>query len=509
MGVVTWPVVKRSGRVAGGPATAQQWFLLDDLQSATGWLLWSHRMASPFGALTGSAFASHAGSLGVALSPSAISRAESGTGKGWASAIVGYEVALGLPPATLLAPLRAAARLQPDAPESVALLEHARLPEDPSVVDECYDTYLAGGRLAGHRWIQLAQQLTAAPTTHLPRKLLRQWVFCLIDEYMRSVNHAYYCRMEAASMLAAHPLTSPVVLDAVTTLASAPGASGTHDAWGLLGDVTDLATITSIVDRLPACDDEQFGGFCFALWQHSHLGLLPRHLNALLADVLIERTAAWTLGSLEPIAVLAASLPVRHRDRVLAAVDAIHPMARMTGGRQTRRVDAELEFYLQVASQATWPGHADTVLREMLRVVLSATSPGVQFHATNLLQVSPYAAALTDAALRLIDAPDASAETAQLASFVVSRLAAPDNVAAIAALVDRPEPHLVGIALVALAHLHYDVAEERLQALAADPTTASLAVYYAGMLQHPLLRSGAMPGAGAAWWRDHPGGCWD
>lgn len=508
-GPVTWPVVTRSGRISSGPHTAHTWFLLDDLQSAASWLLWSHRMASPFGALPGSAFADHARSLGVALSPYVMSRAESGTGSGWAAAIPGYEVALGLAPATLLAPLRAASRLQPDTAESATLLDQARLPDDPSVVDECYDTYLTGGRLPGHRWIQLAQLLTESDSTHLPRELLRQWIFRLVDEFMRSINYAYYCRMEAASMLAAHPTTAPLLLDAVTTLAAAPGASGTRDAWGLLGDVADIATITRIVDRLPTSDDEQFGGFCVALWQHIHLGLLPRHLSATLADVLIERTATWTLASMEPLAVLATAFPVRHRDRVLAAIDAIHPMARMSGGRQARSIDAELAVYLEFAEAASWPGHSNSVLREMLRVVLSADSSGVQFHTTSLLQVSPYATALTNAALHLIDAPDTSAETAQLAMYLVSRLATSDNADAVAALVERAEPDLAGIGLTTSAHLRHDLGDERLRKLASQPHTASLAVYYAGISQHPLLHSAAFAGASADWWATRSGGCWD
>lgn len=466
-------------------------------------------MASPFGALPGSAFAAHAESVGVSLSTFVISRAESGSGPGWAGAIPGYEVALGLAPATLLAPLRGAARLQPDLPESATLLEQARLPDDPSVVDECYDTYLASGQLPGYRWIQLAQLLTKTDSTHLPRELLRQWIFRLVDEFMRSVNYAYYCRMEAASMFASHPATAPLLLDAVTALATAPGASGTRDAWGLLGDITDHATISSIVDRLPVCEDDQFAGFCFALWQHSHLGLLPRHLNTALADILVDRTATWTLSSMEPIAVLASALPVRHRDRVLAAIDAVHPMARMSGGRERRRIDAELQVYLDVAAAASWPGHPDSVLREMLRVVLSAASPGVQFHTASLLQVSPYATALTDAALHLIDLPHTPAETFQLATYLVSRLASSDNTDAVDALVHRPEPDLARIGLMACAHLRHDIGDEQLRAAASDPAKASMAVYYAGMSQHPLLHSPAFSGPSADWWRIRSGGCWD
>ena len=506
---MTWPVVARSGRVATGPTTAREWFLLDDLRSATSWLLWTHRMASPFGALPGSAFAGHAESLGVPLSTYVISRAESGTGPGWATAIRGYEVTLGMAPATLLAPLRAAARLQPDTADSAALLDQGRLPDDPSVIDECYDTYLAGGKLPGHRWIQLAQLLTESRSTHVPRELLRQWIFRLVDEFMRSINYAYYCRMEAASMLAAHPVTAPLLLDAVTTLAAAPGASGTHDAWGLLGDINDPATITSIVDRLPSSSDEQFGGFCFALWQHSHLGLLPRHLNAVLADTLIDRTATWTLASMEPIAVLASALPVRHRDRVLMAIDAIHPMARMSGGRQSHNIVPELEVYLGFAAAASWPGHPDSVLREMLRVVLSTTSPGVQFHTTNLLQASPYAAALTDAALHLLGQPDTSAETAQLATYLISRLATSDNIDQVTALIDQPEPELARIGLITTAHLRHDIGDDRLRESAGRPATASMAVYYAGLSQHSLLHSPAFSGASADWWRTRSGGCWD
>ena len=310
-------------------------------------------------------------------------------------------------------------------------------------------------------------------------------------------------------MIASHPVTAPLVLDAVTSLAGAPGASGTRDAWGLLGDITDLATITDMVDRLAACDDEQFGGFCFALWQHSHLGLLPRHLDAVLADVLVDRTATWSLGSLEPIAVLASALPVRHRDRVLKAVDAIHPMARMTGGRESRSIDAELEVYLEFSAADSWPGHTDGVLQEMLRVVLTATSPGIQFHTTNLLQVSPYASALTNAALHLIDLPETSAETTQLATYLISRLATAHNLDEVAALVDRPEPDVARIGLIAAAHLRHDIGEHRLRALASQPSTASMAVYYAGMGQHPLLHSPAFRGASADWWRTRSGGCWD
>lgn len=466
-------------------------------------------MASPFGALPGPAFAAHAQSIGIPMSPFVISRAESGTGPGWAAAIPGYEAALGLAPATLLAPLRAAARLQPDAAESVTLLDQARLPHDPSVVDECYDTYLAGGQLPGYRWIQLAQLLTENDSIQLPRELLRQWIFRLVDEFMRSVNYAYYCRMEAASMVAAHPATAPVLLDAVTSLAGAPGASGTRDAWGLLGDIADLSTITAIVDKLPESGDEEFGGFCFALWQHSHLGLLPKRLNTVLTELLIERTATWTLGSLEPIAVLASALPVRHRDQVLAAVDAVHPMARMSGGRESRSIDAELEVYLGFASAASWPDHPDNVLREMLRVVLLADSPGVQFHATNLLQVSPYATALTNAALSLIDARGTPAETVQLATYLFSRLATSETEEAIDDLLDRPQAELARIGLIAAAHVRYDIGDDRLRALAGRPSTASMATYYAGISQHPLLHSRAFDGPSADWWRTRSGGCWD
>lgn len=509
-----WEVARRRGHVGLGPSVSGPWQTFADMNAVTGWLLWSHRMASRFGGMTGKAFAAAARERGVPLSETEVSRTENGESDIAISAISKYERMLDMPPGTLAAPLRSAARLAPRAPGSDRLAALRSIPKTPEarhkVVDDFYVRYVDGEYFTASDWLMLVDAITFRDHSLLPDALVAQWIRMLVDETMRSVNSAYYPRIEALSTIAECDKYAMHLLVATRELTAAPGVSGAPDAWSVIGDIRSQEVIDTLIAELPSVPDHRLVEYAPTLSMPAYRSSFSIAQAKAIAAELERRLAHWSLGSYEPIAVLAAELPPSIGEPILRRIDNVHPLARLTGRRANRDTSREIVAYTRAALATTWPGHPHgSVLPELLRLALSSEHAGFRHHAATLIYCSPFAAPICDAAADLCTAEERPL-TRQLATYLISRLATPDNDERLRLLLKQSSSRdLVSNTLTAMAHAGILTDQDDLERYLTDRNYHSIGVYAAGITHHPHLYSKAADGDAAAWWREKRGGIWE
>lgn len=510
---MVWEVARRRGHVARGPVASGEWRTFEDMNAVTGWLLWSHRMASEYGGLTGKSFAAAARDRGILLSETEVSRVENGESDVAVSAIGKYERMLRLPTGTLSAPLRSAGRFASTARGSRRLSQSRSVSSSTDVrrevVNAFYQRYVDGDHFTGSDWLMLIDAITREEDSLLPDALAAQWIRTLLDECMRAVQPAYFLRAEALSTIAEHTRYAALLFTAVRELTAAPGVSGAIDAWSVLGDIRNPDLIDELIAELPTVPDGRLMFYSIALATSASNKLLSGDQLHAITTELERRVGQWTLGTYEPIATLASELPAELGAPILARVDNVHPLSRLTGRRPNRDVSPEIAFYTDAAMTRTWPDHPHaSVLPQLLRLVLTSERAGVRFHAATLIQCSPFAAAICDAAADLsLSGPDLI--TRQLATYLVSRLGTPDNDERLRALLKNSDH--VGLkvnALTAMAHAGVITERDDLREHMLNKDTRYCAIYAAGITHHPDLYSEAADGEWATWWREKRGGVW-
>lgn len=508
-----WEVAKRRGHVGLGPSVSGPWQALDDMNAVAGWLLWSHRMASHFGGMTGKAFAAAARERGVSLSETEVSRAENGESDIAITAVGKYERVLDMPVGTLGAPLRSAARLVPAAPGSDRLAVLRTVPKSQearhTIVDDFYVRYGEGERFTGSDWLMLVDAITHRDNSLLPDALVAQWIRTLLDEVMRAVNDAYYLRIEALSTLAECDRYAMPLLVATRELTAAKGVSGAPDAWSVVGDIRNPDVIDALVTELPSIPDHRLMDYAISLAMPAYRHELSARNAHRIADELERRLANWSLTTYEPIATLAAELPESIGKPILRRIDNVHPLSRLTGRRDNRDVTNEVMDYTRAAMATAWPDHPHgSVLPELLRVAVSSTHAGFRHHASTLIHSSPFAAAICDAAADL-STPDQRPLTRQLAIYLISRLATPDNDERLRLLLKQGNSRgLVTNTLTAMAHAGILTDQDDLQPYLTNTDYRYIGIYVAGITHHPDLYSAAADSDWATWWREKRGGIW-
>lgn len=497
-----------------GPRVAGPWQALDDMNAVAGWLLWSHRMASRFGGMTGKAFAAAARDRGVPLSETEVSRAENGEPDIAIAAVGKYERMFSMPPGTLSAPLRSAARLSPHAPGSERLAALRSVPKAQesrhTVVDDFYVRYVDGERFTGGDWLMLIDAITYRDNSLLPDALVAQWIRILLDEAMRSVNSAYYARIEALSTVAECDRYAMHLLHATRELTAVKGVSGALDAWSVVGDIRSQEVIDTLIAEFPSVPDDRLQDYALTLAMPACRGSLSAAQAQVIATELDRRLATWSLGSYEPIATLAAELPRSIGEPILRRIDNVHPLSRLTGHRADRDVTREIATYTRAAMATTWPDHPHgSVLPELLRLALSSEHAGLRHHATTLIHSSPFATPICAAAADLC-APEERPLTRQLATYLVSRLATPDNDERLRLLLKQANGRgLVSNVLTAMTHAGNLTDQDDLQPYLADKDYRYIGIYAAGITHHPDLYSEAADSDAATWWREKRGGVWE
>lgn len=509
-----WEVAKRRGHVGLGPSVSGPWQTLADMNAVTGWLLWSHRMASGYGGMTGKAFAAAARARGVPLSETEVSRTENGESDIAVTAIGKYERMFDMPPGTLSGPLRSAARIAPYAPGSERLAALRTVPKSQEarrkIVDDFYVRYVDGDRFTAGDWLMLVDAITYRDNSLLPDALVARWVRMLVDETMRAVNSAYYPRIEALSTIAECDRYAMHLLVATRELTAVKGVTGAPDAWSVVGDIRSPEIIDTLIAELSSIPDAGLNHYAPCLSMPAYRNAFSKAQAQAIAAELERRLANWSLGSYEPIAVLAAELPPEFGEPILRRIDNVHPLSRLTGRRANRDTSREVAIYAQAAMAATWPGHPHgSVLPELLRLALNSERAGARHHATTLIYCSPFAAAVCDAAADLCT-PDERPLTRQLATYLISRLATPDNDERLRLLLKQSNSRgLTNNILTAMAHAGILTDQDDLQPYITDPDHRYMGIYAAGITHHPALYSKAADGDAANWWREKRGGIWE
>lgn len=512
---MVWEVAGRRGHVAEGPVVSGEWHVFEDLNVITGWLLWSHRMSSRFGGMTGKEFSAAAEARGISLSPTEISRAERGEGDVPISAIGKYEQLLAMAPGTLSAPLRSATRLSPHAPGADRLALLRTVPKSATarreIVNHFYLRYEDHERFTGSDWLTLVDAITYDEESLLPDALAAQWIRTLLDEGMRSVNAAYFPRIEALCTVAEHDRYAVHLLAAIREFTAAPGVSGKADAWSLAGDIRNPEVMAQLVAELPSVPDDELLFRALALAMPTHRDGLTREQQDFIAEDLLRRLPTWRIGSYEPIATLAAALDEEIGGPILERIDEeVHPMSRLTGRRSNREVQREVEAYTHAAMARTWPDHpTGSVLPQLLRLVVTSEQFGIRHHAANLIYCSPFSASICDAAIET-SLRDPEPLARQLATYLVSRLATPDNDQQLRRLLKNGRRvGLVMNTLTAMAHAGVLTDQDDLRPYMLNPDFRYTGIYAAGITHHPDLYRTQADGDCAAWWRARRGGVWE
>ncbi|MBB2893035.1 helix-turn-helix domain-containing protein [Flexivirga oryzae] len=508
---MTWPVAGRSGNLSHGPGRPpREWTLIEDLRRCAGWLLWSRRMSSDLGLVPVKELAPVLESLG--LSESQVSRVEHGKVDVPLRTIHSYERLLELPYGELQAPLLSLSRVVDD-DLGRRWLQPSAVPEGRSgaIVDEIFDAEEAGAPITGAQWLRLAHAVATGVCDGVPTRLLFRWVRRLLSELMRGVNNGYFVRLEAASTVAAYDHTAPMVLRAVRELTAVPGVSGAYDAWAVVGDIRNPRLLDQLIEPLQTVPESTFRAFCAALSQPGFDQRLTTEQMRSICSACAARLPTAGHTTVEVVDRLIGWMPRSVTAAVREEIARIRPRTRRSDTSQDDRdLDAELAVYLRFATEAAWPGRPDGQLEALLRVVLLGEQFGQRMHTGSLLWVSPYAAALAEAAVFVASSDDFGAAAHDAAIYVLSRTVTADNEELLrSVLADTRRRDLRSACLMALGHISALRTEDDLRPYLCDSELRWTAIYVAGITHHPQLMSPEAESPDARWWQSVGPGCWE
>ncbi|AKU18203.1 hypothetical protein [Luteipulveratus mongoliensis] len=489
------PEVERSGRV--------------DMNARAGWLLRISRYG--LSETSGAAFAAEVGrtlrSGARRLSDSQLTAAEHGDRPVGSDLVRGYELVLGMPEGALAGPLEMASRHWVGWPWQFEQDRPAPRAEVDGLVRHFFDA-VPSDALTGGDWLHLARVLTP-PTAALgvPPQLQSAWIAQLVDELMRSVDHAYFLRIEALSRLVAFPDTCALAEEAIMRAVSEPGAQGVVDPLSALGDSQEDEVFVRLIDLLSRATGAVRFGAALALVEPLHQDRLSPPLVQRLA------VALTTLGQAEPapgddLRMLVRLLPEASRTEL--------PPGLQVDGVQTVEVGADGEVarettrYVEVVKRATLPHTKDAMLERLLSTAITNTSAADTFHALSLVAASPYRGIVSAAAGELILQGRGTRALAAGRCRLIARLATSGEEDILKQLLEHPDPMVRNAALTGYAHTPRGIPHEvDLETLMRHPTTADRALYAAGMSQHRALDRLELLSDDhtiiTKWWRRHGG----
>ncbi|MBY8880131.1 helix-turn-helix domain-containing protein [Actinacidiphila acidipaludis] len=397
-----------------------------------GWLLRSHRLRHTDPDLR--RLGGFARAYGVSgqkeggISPSTLSRWESGTVVVTAEAVRRYEGVLGLPAHHLLAPIQTVARHE-GGPAAAAFLRGrygppagtaANGPARPRSagahgtalrMDPLLDRALDGGILTSEDWDELTWWAAYGGGSVSPGRVRRAVVQRLLEETLVSSSTQWMRRFEALGRLMADPFWAP---EAVAVCAEAAEQS---EHVGLIEAVCALdgsphpdaarAVIRQLTD--PTTEDSRYGAMLAAA-RKSRKGHFGADQNRVLVDVVdgvltSASQGAHPLPLVEAAAVLVHRLPLSaaHTARLVAAAADLHPTAGavVLHGSLTAPAAASVtvaRVLARLPDDVTSPQSGD-VLGGIVHDLLHHPVADVRLYAAMLLSASPYggevAAALT------------------------------------------------------------------------------------------------------------------
>lgn len=464
------------------------------LSTRIGWLLRTHRAASP-DACDPEAFAGRVSAVGPSITAADILAVEHGTGPIDAALLRAYERVLGLAERTLLGPSEALSRVLDG-----RALQPPRVLPPPEIRRELdrIANVVRHGCPTGEDWLSLAQLLTQPGAVILPGFLEDEWLYCLVDELARSVGACYLSRSEALARIMGEELHALRLVALIRDRVQEAGAQASTDVLSIWGSGRDMASVDAAIAMLT---HEEVGirrGASVALLRRAVRGrLTDQHLA--LIGTLLSQSAQDDPTSLGEDAVALG----RH-----VSEDLGRQLEQRTG-RGSEDEPAEGSAEEVAAALATGSGlESDPDLRFLLQDVLGDEHPERRPRTALLISASPCGTRIARAGLQMQLGPDP--RTARRAGRLVTGLARhllPDD---LTPLLRADDPEVRRQGLKALAHGPGIGPGVDLRTHLEDPETALTAVYAAGMSQHPALTvAAASPTAqvrrAARWWQRHGG----
>ncbi len=483
-----------------------------DVDLRIGWLLRSHRFASPLGGLPGAQFIrlleQHT-TRSLGWDKSDLARYELGRRAITAPVVGAYEGVLGIARGHLQGVAATLSRFERARPlPTPAAAERVAGRDAQNQLDDVEDRVL-DGVVRGSDWLDLSRLLTSRdgdrPYAILPRRLLTDWTYQLVSQLVRSTDGAYAARREAASLLVADPLTAPAMIDAAWSVAGERGTQGMHDSIGLLAGSPDAHVHRVLIEELGAHDGRRQDAVATALLRLISRGSLSATVQDELASQL--RTTARRDNDLRGATeLLARRLGPMDQDRLvdLSEHAADLPLTAAPGPDGPPLPPLVREF--SAAARRASGIEYDELLNQLLLEALTDRHPERRHYAFLLLDASPHHAPLASLALRTaLSTGSADARTRCCAALsYLNRSVDPDL---LAHALHHPSPQLRRAALLAYAHSDGIPARVRIDHLMADPANLGRLSYATGMSGHPGLEdlSAHLPASTDAvrWWREH------
>ena len=466
-----------------------------DPQARIAWLLRLSRLATAPG--PAGQFLEMLRAQGCNLGPSTLCRYETGAERIPLSVVRAYEAALGLPAGHLVGVICGVDRMFGPAlaVETAAPMSRARLSE--ALGD--WETRAPAGAMCGTDWIQFADVITRPTGPVLPPSVLNRWMDQLLSEAMRSVHHASTTRMHAIGLLLADSHASRILLDSIERVSSQQGVRSSARVVSVLGNSSDPAVLSWLVNLFERSEGEQLWGAAYGLLNSICRGTLPGELVPAVTRAVMD-AASDGMDRGRPAFMLAQRMSAALMQQVVARLGE-YPAPTEAGARV--QSPAALQSYRFAAQRES--GLDDPMLDRLLREALSPDFVERQEHSLLMLAASPYRDVLADVALQQMGDP-IEPYAAQAAANVLIYLARAEQREQLVELMVTSGNRFS--LLQALAHAGGVPHDVDLAGLADDPVLAPAAVFAAGMSDHPDLQwfrtspslSGSEVQSMAEWW---------
>lgn len=472
-----------------------------DSQARIAWLLRVNRMASPE-FRTARQFLPRLAELGVAMTPSTLSRRERGDLELLPAEVAAYEQVLDLPAGSLQAVCDTLVRnLDPQRIRPPRTLDRDGQRRELDRVDDL----MARGAMTGGDWLSWSYLITQPDGLLLPRRMLLAWTEQLVVEMMRALGPAYSTRLESLSRLTAAFETSDVMVNAVEKACAEPGASGVVDAVAVLADGSPDVYLPYLLSALRTGSYQRRNGAALGLIQLVAVGALSQPQRTQLVDAVLE-----VARERNPLSAGIALTVARRLPR-----DVYQQVTALTGGDSEAsepglRLEspAALEVYLTAARDDSGLPE-DRMLERVLREALSTDYLDRRHHARQMLGTTPYRPAMAEAALKvLLEWDDPTAR--QQAALMLGTQAVAGQHERLLGLLSHPDLLVRRGALSGLSYGSTVPAEVDLTHFHEDPVLRRFTVMAAGRCGHPSVvdpeqaaRLDPTVQDDAAWWRAH------
>lgn len=354
--------------------------------------------------------------------------------------------------------------------------------------------------LSGRDWLALARLITSGPPQSPERTAL--WAHLLVSEMSRSIGAGYRLRIRALEMLAADPVISGAVEDAVRDHLAACGHSVVGDALAALTEVEHPRGFLLALNTYREVGGSALEASAYVLaldlrragqrpgvWDEVK-GVLRDDLTSGAADR--RRSALIVAGSLQPLRLYELLMPLSGDQRRLIRSSIANSRSKTLSEAEARALKQDCAILAREVARVVTPRRPDGLGAWLYRLLIDGTDP---FTAALVIASSPYSHGLSHAFDGLLPSRHDAGSSREL---VKNRHEFPYASVAFGSCQRRDPESLVAayrdgsvadkqLLLVPLAHHRAFPGDIDLVTAVRETGSAARVVYAAGMSGHPGL----------------------